>query len=128
MIQSLLKLASSWTGVTSLKPNIETLGNLKAVEAIPLIAQHTRDSDEALRQTAINSLGKIGGEKSVTALASLLDSSDVALRREAVTALGATKQKVAIDPLLKAWRDPSTRPEAIIALAQKPDNLVKGSG
>lgn len=121
MIQALIKLANSWNGVTSLKANLEALGNLKAVEAIPLIAQHTRDSDSGVRQTAINALGKIGGEKSVMALAALLDSSDVSLRREAVTALGATKQKSALDPLLNTWHDSSTHTEAIIALSQKPD-------
>ncbi len=121
MIQALIKLTGSWTGVTALKPAIEALGRLKATDAISTLAKFARHPDPAIQQTALTAIGEIGGEKSVSALLPLLNESDPALRRQVVTALGATKQKSAVDPLLKAWPDNSTRSEALLALTRRAD-------
>lgn len=120
MVDALIKLAKSRNGVMAVNPIIEALGALKAVEAIPLIVEHVpRSNPEG--QVALTALGKIGGEKAVQALVPFLSEADPLFRAQVVTALGSTKQKTAFEPLLKAWRDGSTRPEAIIALSQRPD-------
>jgi len=121
MVHALTNLANSWTGVMAVKPTIEALGNLKAVEAVPTLAHFANHPNSELRETAIAALGRVGGEAAVNALVTLLDASDAQIRREAVSALGATKQGSALEPLLKAWHDTSTRTEAIVALAQRPD-------
>jgi HEAT repeat protein len=67
---------------------------------------------------ATDALTTIGGPAAVKALLPLLADPKPEARRVAVTALGALKNRAAIEPLLKAYKDPETRYDAIAALAE----------
>ncbi len=117
----ILALALSEQEIEVRRAAIETLGNARATEAIAPLAGIAAKEQASLRSAAVTALGKIGDPMTVAALSNLLANADAPLRREVVAALGATKQKEALPPLLAAWRDDSTRAEAISALALRPD-------
>ena len=120
LIPAVIALVEKGSAVTVRQSAIEALGTVKSADAIPALARAAK-GPEADQHSAIAALGRIGGDSGVQTLASLLKEEDPAVRREAVIALGTTKNKSAVEPLLAAWHDGATRPDAIIALAQRAD-------
>ena len=87
----------------------------------PAVVRHAQSPDAVVRSAALDALIAIDREDALGKILPLLKHSDAAVRASSVVALGRLKSKAALEPLLSAYRDPVTRNEAIVALAQMPD-------
>ena len=98
---------------------------LKAAAALgidsPALVRCASDADSQVRSSALDALIAIDRQSAASKILPLLKHSNAAVRASAVTALGSLKNKSAFDPLLAAYKDPATREQAIVALAQTPD-------
>jgi HEAT repeat protein len=94
---------------------IDTLGHLKAKEAVPVFVQKLflRDTDQATKARLLAALGKIGDDRATSPLVDLLSrDSDRAIHGTAVYALGEIGDPKAIPGLEKlaaSTEDPALR-------------------
>ncbi|HTD87792.1 MAG TPA: HEAT repeat domain-containing protein [Candidatus Binatia bacterium] len=107
-------------------PNVEALrALLKAAAALridsPALVRCASHTNNEVRSAALDALIAVDRENAAGKILPLLKHSDAAVRASAVTAVGSLKNKSALDPLLAAYKDPATREQAIVALAQTPD-------
>jgi len=97
---------------------------LHAVAALridtPTLSRYAAHAEAAVRSAALDALIATDREAALQQILPLLKHSDGAVRATAVAALGRLKSKMAMEPLLSAYKDPLTRNEAIVALAQSP--------
>ena len=98
---------------------------LKAAAALridsPAVTRYASHADTEIRSAALDALIAVDRDSAASKILPLLKHSDAAVRVSAVTALGSLKNRSAFDPLLAAYKDPATREQAIVALAQTPD-------
>jgi putative membrane-bound dehydrogenase-like protein len=100
---------------------IETLGRLKAADAVPMLADRARAPSEKLRAASFEALVRIGGEPAAAAILNLLADKSLDVRLGAIRAAGDLGDRAAIPRLLKAYAARETRDAASRALAQMPD-------
>lgn len=105
----------------ALLATIQALGNLKAAEAFPLLAEHLEHPDGTVRVAAVGALAQLGGERTIDVIVPLLIEKDVEVRKAAIRALGILKNKKAAAALYQAFLQEETRFEAASALAQMPE-------
>ena len=96
---------------------VKALGEIGSEEAIPVLAalvesgsaKRKRDREEAeVRQLAVAALGKIGG-KAVPELVKITQNKGSSLRVDAIRALSALGDEKAVQPLLDALKEKSSR-------------------
>jgi HEAT repeat protein len=96
---------------------VKALGEIGSEEAIPVLAalvesgsaKRKRDREEAeVRQLAVAALGKIGG-KAVLELVKITQNKGSSLRVDAIRALSALGDEKAVQPLLDALKEKSSR-------------------
>jgi putative heme-binding domain-containing protein len=121
IVEALADLARADLPAPDLVGALATLGELRVVAAIPTLAARLRHRDPGVRGAAAGSLGRIGGDPAARALLGALDDPDAQVRREVVAALGSSRAKSAVPGLLRAYRNPPTRLEALGALCRLPD-------
>jgi len=85
---------------------IEGLGALHAAEEMPILLAACSDPEACVRRAAAWALGALEDTSAVNSLTDLLIDPDSSVRAHAVTSLGLFYNE-ALDPLLKARRDPS---------------------
>jgi putative membrane-bound dehydrogenase-like protein len=100
---------------------LETLGELKTIEAAPDIITLTGANDRAVKIAAVEALGRIGGPSSLSRLSEIYRSSDTELKGKAVAALSLIKDPAAVPILLEAWANENTRQTAYNALLKTTD-------
>jgi HEAT repeat protein len=83
----------------------ETLGLLKAEEAIRPLSSLLYDSREAIREVAIKSIGRIGGEKAVPFLIMALQDQSPKVAQQAVISMGKVKDPHILQRLIKFVRE-----------------------
>lgn len=105
---------------------LETLGRLRAADAIETIKNHARGSSQTLRTAAFEALVRIGAEAARAAIIELMDHPSADVRRSAVRAAGDLGDRSLIPRLLAAHARGDTREAAVAALARMPD--VRGVG
>ncbi len=102
---------------------VKALGEIGSEEAIPVLAalidsgsaKRVRDREEAeVRQLAVAALGKIGG-KAVPELVKITRNKGSSLRVDAIRALSSLGDEKAVQPLLDALKEKSSR-EIIVEL------------
>lgn len=102
---------------------VKALGEIGSEEAIPVLselidsgsARRVRDREEAeVRQLAVAALGKIGG-KAVPELVKITQNKGSSLRVDAIRALSSLGDEKAVQPLLDALNEASSR-EIIVEL------------
>jgi putative heme-binding domain-containing protein len=118
-ISVLRKLLEDNPGTHALRALLNAAASLRI--QTPALIRYASHIDGAVRSNALNALIAVDRDAAFTKILPLLKHSDGPIRASAVTALGRLKNKAALDPLLGAYWDPSTRNEAIVALAQTPD-------
>ncbi len=95
------------------KPSvIETLGKLKAEEALEILSDIATDiytENSSLRWKAVVALGEIGNEKSLVVLKSLFSDKDPYLRNYTITALKHFPSKEIENLLIQGLKDSSWR-------------------
>ncbi len=96
---------------------VKALGEIGSEEAIPVLAalvesgsaKRKRDREEAeVRQLAVAALGKIGG-KAVPELVKITQNKGSSLRVDAIRALSSLGDEKAVQPLLDALKEKSSR-------------------
>jgi putative membrane-bound dehydrogenase-like protein len=100
---------------------LQTLGRLKATEAVETIKGSVSVSSAKVRGAAFEALVRIGGGAASAAIKELMDHQSAAVRRDAVAAAGELGDRALIPRLLSAYAAPDTRDAAVTALAQMPD-------
>jgi putative heme-binding domain-containing protein len=100
---------------------LETLGELKRIEAAPDIITLTGANDRAVEIAAVEALGRIGGPSSLSRLSEIYRNSDTELKGKAVAALSLIKDPAAVPILLEGWRNENTREIAFNALLKTSD-------
>ena len=108
------------------QPNVDVLRELlKAAGTLqiksPALVRCVAHTDAAVRSAALDALIATDREAAIDNILPFLKHSYGPVRASAVAALGRLKNKSALEPLLSAYKDPLTRNEAIVALAQIPD-------
>lgn len=101
----------------------ETLGAVRATEAVPLLLQVVREDHPIMQGIAVTALGRIGDPRAVDVLTDVLRQCTVEVRRKAAVALGQLGTRAALEPLTTALRsdpDDRVRTEAARALGQFP--------
>ncbi|MEW6026916.1 MAG: HEAT repeat domain-containing protein [Planctomycetota bacterium] len=111
-----------------------SLGNLKEVSAVPVLAKliqsgvlyHGEKHDRKVRCYAALGLGRIGTKDAVNELKKSLEDKDKDVQECVAIALGATKLPEALNPLIQllSSRDVSVRGFAAVSLSQIPDKAV----
>src|SRR5262249_35936132 len=98
---------------------IDTLGQVKAKEATPLLIQQLimRDTDAATKRRILASLGKIGDTRATAPILDLLARGDSEIRGNAIFALGDIGDRTAIPALEKLANNEPDR--NLKALAQE---------
>ncbi len=99
------------------------LGYLKQKEAVPVLVEALKDSNEDIVLYSIWGLAVIGDPKTVPQIIPLLDDSRPAIRKISAFALGTTGDKNAIPALKKLLKDPiaDVSWNAALSLAQLGD-------
>src|SRR6185503_8790236 len=82
---------------------ISTLGAIKFVPAMSVLADAAASSSTNIRGAAFEAIANIGGDAALTALSQLTANSSAEIRRAAITTLGPLKNRAAIPVLLKAY-------------------------
>ena len=100
---------------------IETLGRLKAAQAVPTFVEYAHNGNDRVRDAAVAALARVGGEKATAAVVSLLSDPAPDVRRSAVRAAGEIGDRSAVPKLIDAMNSPDARTDAITALARMPD-------
>ena len=118
-IPSLRKLLEGNPGTDALRALLNAAATLRIQS--PAVIRYASHTDGAVRSNALGALIAIDRNAAFTNILPLLKHPAGPIRVSAVTAVGRLKKKSALDPLLGAYRDPFTRNEAIVALAQTPD-------
>jgi putative membrane-bound dehydrogenase-like protein len=113
------KLLESGEKVEALPALLNAAASLK-IES-PALVRCAAHSAAAVRSAALDALIATDREAAPGKILPLLRHAEAPVRASAVAALGRLKDKATLDPLLSAYKDSSTRNEAIIALAQTPD-------
>ncbi|HLY31610.1 MAG TPA: HEAT repeat domain-containing protein [Ktedonobacterales bacterium] len=126
-------LAAARLGLTSgdarqRRTAAETLGSLRALEALDALIERLDDGESAVRVAAARALGQIGGKRARAALRKRSDSSDVTLRVAIAQALGASPDPLSTPTLLRLLEDadPRVRVAAAIALGMLGDERAVG--
>ncbi len=96
----------------------EALGDLRSVEAIPLLREAIIfDTNDEVKKAAIEALGNIGGEEAARALATLQDVQDVRTRNlyyqyanDIANSFSAVDNQISSDALAKLYQDFQTEP------------------
>ena len=130
---ALIGLAHAGLPTNVLIQAIEVLGHKGSTDGLPALAPHLRSSAGRVRAAAAAAIGRSGGMPAINVTLPLLDDPSLAVRRSALTALGWFRHPRLIEPLTKAAADPTTRHEAMLALAGIPDlraldRLLEGLG
>jgi putative heme-binding domain-containing protein len=108
------------------KPMVEVLlALLKAAATLqidsPALVRYASHKDGDVRSASLDAIIAVDRDAAANKIMPLLKHSDSAVRVSAVAALGRLKNKSTLGALLVAYKDPATRDEAIVALAQTPD-------
>jgi HEAT repeat protein len=105
---------------------VDTLGQLKAKEAVPLLVQKLflRDTDQATKARILAALGKIGDERATSPILDILSrDADRPVRGNAVFALGEIGDPKALPALEKLAA--SADDEALRALATETTRKIR---
>ena len=111
---------------------IDTLGQLRAKEATPLLIQQLimRDTDAATKRRILACLGKIGDPRATPPILDLLARGDPEIRGNAIFALGDIGDRAALPPLEKLANSEADRTlralaqEAIRKIRERPEPTV----
>ena len=97
---------------------VAAVGKLKDPDAVEPLVRVLREGDESMRRAAETALAGLGPLATEAATA-LLDDQDWDVRWRAVRILAETKDKRAVDPLIRAMKDENkyVREAAVLALA-----------
>jgi HEAT repeat protein len=88
------------------KAAAQSLGQLKATDAVDVLAACMNDEEESVRIAAVQALIAIGSPSTVTPLIAALKLDNADIRIEAATALGKMKAEAALEALAEALDDP----------------------
>ncbi len=104
----------------------ETLGQVKAEEAIRPLASLLDDPRETIREVAVKSIGRIGGEKAVPCLFIALRDNSPKVAQQAVISMGNIRDPHVLQRLIKFVSDKDERfcLYAIGALKQQGDPVA----
>ncbi|MBI4301625.1 MAG: HEAT repeat domain-containing protein [Chloroflexi bacterium] len=87
----------------------ETLGKMKAEEAVLPLREALRDQNEWVRWTACWALGQIGDKEAAAQIAPLLRDQNESVRQKAAEVLGMLAEAVAVESLVEAVGSDSSR-------------------
>jgi putative membrane-bound dehydrogenase-like protein len=109
------------------------LGNLRSVDAIPVIAKGIGSDNPQVAIAAADALGKIAGHSAATAIAPALQDNRLDVRRAAIAATGTSRDRDSVPVLMGLLNDPQTEADATAALTRMPDDrataaYLKGLG
>lgn len=105
MVFHLPKLkAQSWE---TRKQTVETLGNMKATEAVPSLILSLKDEHQAVRWTTAEALGKIKAVEAIEPLIHALKDEESTVRQYVASALGKIGDLRAVEALTQAKEDKS---------------------
>lgn len=100
---------------------VQVLGRRRAHDAVDLLAELSRSSDDNVAVAAIEALGRIGGSETVEALVGAVESRHFFRTFPAIDALGRTGDVRAVAPLTALLGDPLYAPEAVRGLGHTGD-------
>ncbi len=103
-----------------LAATLSALGDLKATEAIPDLAQQLHHPDAAVNQAASVALAGFGTDEALAALLKAAKDAAIPVRQVVIPTLGRFPQAAARTALLQAATKSDTATEAIAALASRP--------
>ncbi len=87
----------------------ETLGRVKADEAIRPLASLLDDPREAIREVAVKAIGRIGGENAVPCLLLALRDRSLKVAQQAVVSMGRVRDPHILQRLIKFVKDKDER-------------------
>ncbi len=126
-------LAAARLGLTSgdvrqRRSAAETLGSLRALEALDGLIERLDDGESVVRVAAARALGQIGGKRARAVLRNKAESADPALRIAVAQALGVSPDPLSTPTLLRLLEDadPRVRAAAAAALGMLGDERAVG--
>jgi putative heme-binding domain-containing protein len=100
---------------------IDTLGAMKAKEAVPAIAKRLANTEAAVWNGAVNALQAINDKHAIDALVAALQDKRSDVRKFAVVALGQMKAKDAVPAIVEAVQQKRVSGDGYQALGRIPD-------
>ncbi|HEX8912304.1 MAG TPA: HEAT repeat domain-containing protein, partial [Humisphaera sp.] len=117
----LIALVSSDAAPEVVEPAMDTLGNLKAKEAVPAIARRLAATEPQVWNGAVNALQSINDGPAVEALIGALKDKRTDVRKNAAIALGQMKAKDAVPALVEAVQKKQVSGDGVQALTRIAD-------
>jgi len=114
-------LKRSHTPVALQKHALQAMAEIRLSDSASTLAAYATNSDSEIRSIALEALVTSQKGEASKWITPLLDHASAGVRRSAVSALGHLRSNSTRGPLLKAFQDPETRREAIMALARTPE-------
>ncbi len=105
----LLPYIQSGGDVRYMRLAAETLGRVKAEEAIRPLAALLDDPRETIREVAVKAIGRIGGEKAVPCLLLALNDKSLKVAQQAVVSMGKVRDPHILQRLIKFVKDRDER-------------------
>jgi putative heme-binding domain-containing protein len=117
----LVGLVGSSTSADVLEPAIDTLGRMKAADAVPAITKHLASEEPRVWNAAVNALQAINNPAAVDALIAAFADKRTDVRKAAVVALGQMKAHAAVPAIVEGLKQKKFSGDATKALTQMPD-------
>lgn len=117
-VDALVTLAKSNASPEQLSAAFAALGRMRAGKSVPVLALQANNNNLEIAQAAAAALGQVGGKEAAQALLPAAADKRPEVRNAAVVALGNYNDKMVTAVLVRAEKDPVTRPAAIAALTR----------